>query len=146
MLYDPRRDFKSANELKLPHWVRDALIEVLRMFEADEVREVHRDDAGFFPNRLHAKAVDCFFNMSVWKAEVDCGTVMCIGGWIEHIAQRRFAPILSDDDYPELFALCHPCWDEDGKLRCWNRFTIPQACLAIRYYLTTGDGKNAWGA
>lgn len=143
------KTYLSAAELKCPQYVVDAAITLLGMLERGEF--VAADGKGRVPYEI-----DYGLNMGVWhmerrqytrpvvnflgrlmkKEEVlySCGTVGCIGGWIEHIAKRGAGTPVTDEDgsWADLF---YPKgWDDDIP----ENFPIERCTRALRAKLTTG--------
>jgi hypothetical protein len=112
---------KELNALKK---VRDGLREGLyRHLSAEDVYE--KKDNG--------KPV---FNMSNWATSQTCGTVGCIGGWME--AQLK-APRYSWDWPETLHPLFHPLVEGNE----WERITPKKAARAIDNFIETGDPQWA---
>ena len=133
------QSFLSAAELGLPEAHRDALIKTLVLMETDKLVHLHNDFIGVSGDDDYDLALDYkfsgYFNMSVWQAPADCGTVACIGGTAELISGLEFTPMMTSK-LPKLNELFYP---QIGSLL--GLVTIPQATQALRNYLTTGQAN-----
>lgn len=92
------------------------------------------------------------FNMNEWAAdsiykdEVECGTVCCIGGWADmlehgylswHWHETGASLGLSPDQTDDLFT-ARPSGD-DGPWFRYNSITLPMAVGVLDHYLATGE-------
>jgi len=128
-------NFLSAADLGIDPEVRDALIQVLHLFETEEL--VHVLDPTETVRPIEGK----LFSMNEWATHFPCGTVRCIGGWAETFMPHcpldadgdplwQYTKELEDLFYPPLGA--HP--SHYGS-------TPKQAAMALRNYLTTGSAQ-----
>lgn len=137
------QNFLPADQLGLTEKQRDAMIVFLGMCERGEIVHAGHEDYSI-PKGEHR------FNLNTWwdNEEIDplrreCGTVGCIGGWIDFICgvrtldERLTISILnSSPAESELRGLFFPGMDFD-----WKEVTVAQAGLAVRNYLTLGQAK-----
>lgn len=95
---------------------------------------------------LATEDAETHFNMRFWHEDVNeypdyarfpgqCGTVMCIGGYIS--SQPDISPELHDNIHATCMELFYPPW-EFGKYR---KITPAQAQQAVRNYLEHGNPK-----
>lgn len=122
--------YLSADELGITEDQRDALLWVRNRLEAGTIHHVGA-------RRLVIGERN--FNMRVWRRDGLCGSVMCIGGWMETRG------VFSKDDnrdctYPDVLdPLFKPNMSED----LWSRLTTSQTVRAIDYWLR-GYGESCW--
>ncbi len=123
------RIFLTAEDLRITEAQHDALIKTLRAFERGDMKYVSIYCEGD-PDSLK---FDGLFNMEVWHARYECGTVACIGGTAELLSGQEdlFDPIRST----ELDDLLYPRGVD------WARLTEVHAETALRNYLTTGSPR-----
>jgi len=121
---------RTAEELGILPSQREALIELRDGFcRGDFSHQYDLDETKDGAKRL--------FNMNVWRSDSGCGTICCIGGWVEAITGTSFGefqgykaqndPKLRSLFYPPL----HPAY--------WGQITVKQAAAAINNYLEEGD-------
>lgn len=130
------QSFQSAAELGISEPQRDALMKTLVLLETGKLTHEtgrYRFSSVSEENRKYSGR----FNMTLWAAEHDCGTVCCIGGTAELVGNTSFDMWAFSRNEPlkSLFApsvlLC----------RDWEKITPSEAATALRSYLTTGDAK-----
>lgn len=115
------QNFMSAEALEISEEHRDALIVTLRAFES---------------GRITAKD----FDLDEWVFTNSCGTVRCIGGWVEFLNPGvLFASAWANGMLPsELDDLFSPI-----AYRMGGHFdgdcTVAEATMALRNYLTIGS-------
>jgi hypothetical protein len=129
------QSFKSADELGITEPQCDALRKTLVLLETGKlVHETGRPKYSNTDNRKFSGR----FNMILWSADHECGTVCCIGGTAELVGNTSFGiwAFGSNEKLKNLFAPPMP-------MRCsdWHSITPAQAATALRSYLTTGDAK-----
>ena len=133
------RNYKTAAELGIPNEVYEALFEVRDRLDRGELVHWHPQD----PDNFRNPTVPNGFNMATWTNESECGTVGCIGGWVELISG---AHIMFDMD-SELTRLLYPLDDKTAvssrflRIDVYKTITPPQAVLAINNYLSTGKAQ-----
>lgn len=129
--------FLTAKQLGITPKTRSAMIWLLKQMEKGRVE--HHTAPEWHEEFLTLQTMP--FNMSTWgdRTRKDkltpakyCGTVHCIGGWIE-FKNRRKMPAADDDKLVDLF-----CPINVG-LRSWANITVKQAQRTIKHYLTTGE-------
>lgn len=126
--------FLPAKQLGLKEKERDALIKTLLLMEAGKMK--HRSRA---PADRPISEGKYGFNMGVWKAHWDCGTVCCIGGTAELVGGLRHdslgyrSSMLARSGKPDLFDLFYN----------YGGGSPPpeRAARVLRSYLTTGKTK-----
>lgn len=132
------QNFKTPAELGIPAAAMDALIAVLRMLERDEFQ--HR--RGIMRSTTKGIKSFKFFNMRAYRNHEDCGTVLCIKGAAEMVADM---PV--DGGQEVKF------WG--NKTEALDRLFLPhtrlglqaeaitphQAAIALRNYLTHGEPR-----
>lgn len=129
------QSFKSADELGITKPQRDALCKTLVLLETDKLVHVTaRAQSSCSDNPQFSG----HFNMSLWAAEYDCGTVCCIGGTAQLVGDTDFGQWWAFSDNWGLKNLFAP-----PQIRCsnWEMITPAQAATALRSYLTIGDAK-----
>jgi len=117
---------KTAKELDLTEHQYQALIQLREGLCRGEF--VHRRNK---KEPISGK----MFNMSVWKN--DCGTLCCIGGWVETLTGEDFNPQKS----PEIHELTHPgavSKTVSVSNHSWRNITEKQAAAAITNFLEEG--------
>ena len=130
------RSFMTHKELKITAPQHAALIKVLHMLERGELKHVIGSDPNYQPT-------DVGFNMEYWQGaysedgELRCGTVCCIGGWVETISRVRLDGAVDRQD--GLFRLFYPGYDLEPHLVEYSTITVEQAAHALSNYLTTGE-------
>jgi len=126
------RSFLSAEDLGIRQDQRDALIKVLHMLERGEL--VHTVFSRVH-HTIFARETHRGFNMTLWVEKHRCGTIACIGGWAELVANdsNLFDVVVNKLD--ELFS---PPEDE---VTNYASVTVEQASRALSSYLTTGDPR-----
>ncbi len=128
------QNFMTAADLGLTDEQHSALIKTLALMDAGKlvhVRDVEWDST---------KDEDVFsghFNMSFWTAPHSCGTAGCIGGTAEMISGVKFPDLLTEK-LKVLFYPSRACEIADID---YEDITVPQAAMALRSYLTTGDAR-----
>ena len=116
--------FKQAEELGCSEEMLRAAITVLGMLERGELIYVDVYADPLPPNG---------FNMGVLERRTSCGTVACIGGWIEVVLGERIK--LFADKWYDLF--CPREWGASA-----HEYTVDRCAKALRAKLTTG--KADW--
>jgi len=119
-----RSDLDAAT-LGILEDVRSALITLRGRLERGEI--VH-DNTERPRELVDYDAPLCAINMAVWH----CGSVGCIGGWIEAMTGLSEPKMLTT---PQLNDLCYP----RGLCCFWSDITPEQIAHAINNYLTTGN-------
>lgn len=124
--------FKTAAELGLTDKQHKALHDTLDLMEAGEIEHVSEFGGPPYEWTGHR------FNMGLWfcPADSSCGSVGCIGGTAEFLAQDNnlFDGIECAD--PSLYALFYP---GANVVYNYNAITVAQAAHALRNYLTIGE-------
>jgi hypothetical protein len=132
-------EFLTAEYLGLTEEQHEALIAALDALESGAVnyRENH---AAYYPVVPCKEAkLPHNFNMDTWRGEDGCGTVCCIGGLAEVMAQKS---VFTSCDIPEyLDRLFYPSYKYDDSVREFSEINAKQAAAALRNYLTTGEPK-----
>lgn len=130
------QNFRTAAELGISEKEVDALIKVLGMLERGEIPHVH--DLGTSLGPDHGTE-PVGFNMGSFYARTKCGTVCCICGWAEFVgALKHGSLMMRRQEVPALNAL----FDPSGRYGV-DPITPPQAAIALRSYLTTGEANWA---
>lgn len=122
------QNFKTPMALDIQDWEFEALLKVLGMLERGELRHVEPGCS------ISSYQFSGQFNMALWVADNDCGTVACIGGTASLIAGRK----IRSRETPGLCGLFYPCLKTD-----WAKITTEQAAIAVRNYLTHGEARWA---
>src|SRR6476659_10128344 len=114
------QSFKTAEELGCSEEMLRAAITVLGMLERGELILVDPDARSLPPNG---------FNMGVLSRHDGCGTVACIGGWMEIVAGKQsiYESIPLADGWHDLF--CPRGWG--GRFNA-HEFTIDLCAKALR--------------
>lgn len=117
------QNFKTPADLGITAAEFDALVKVLGMLERGELTHDHWD----------CPSVPNGFSMIEYITETQCGTVACIAGWADKIADTTFAS-------RHLFNLPRAL-DElfSGPTR--GDASPSQAAIALRNYLTHGEPR-----
>ena len=132
------QNLKTAADLKLNDKQYEALIKTLALLETNGISFIHEDERADVPvkDKKHYR----YFNMNVWDAAVmkqtawhKCGTVMCIGGTAEWLANDNG---LFNNTNNSLYDLFYPNVIQD-----WDNITVEKAAQALRNYLTTGEAN-----
>jgi hypothetical protein len=125
----------TATEKKAFRWVRDQL----RAGKFKHVKDTNDIEIGKVSIQTRLANIIRYFNMSNWagKKENNCGTVCCIGGWVEAKIGKPLRPSLLGNAN-DLF---HPY-----EIDYWDNITPKQAARAIDRYLKDGDADHAWSA
>jgi hypothetical protein len=121
------QNFKSPNELGLTSDEFGAAVKVLNMLERGEL--VHLPKGLCDPRAAEVRG----FYMRGWagyKERDECGTVCCIGGWMEVVLREP----LSKECHRRFHDLFYP----DGYYGDSERYTVEAAAQAMRAKLTTG--------
>jgi hypothetical protein len=128
MLYDPNKEFRSAEALSIREDWRAALIKTLAFMESGAMVRIPLKE-------ITPEVFECgprLFNMAEWG----CGTVGCIGGTAEAIGRVQFTGYSTgyspNGALYNLFFPRHPEYDD---------ITLSQASRALRNYLTTGSAQ-----
>lgn len=113
--------YKSHTDLNIPEQLWLGLVWMKGMLEDGKIKYSDKIAAGELQ----------YFNMNAW----DCGTIGCIGGWVE----SKFNCKVNDEIVynQKLSLLFFP--DVDG----YATITTKQAAMAIDSYLRMGDPQ--WG-
>lgn len=136
----------SAKELKLTEIQRNGLVKVLRMLETGELIHVPNIYDRWYDENPEKNKPDLppqYFNMGniFTVTEMNCDTACCIAGASDMWGGTNFidetGSLRNDLKYGLLDLFCPEAVDQSE----WRDITIPQAVLAIRNYLTTGDAK-----
>jgi hypothetical protein len=131
--------------------VRAALEKVAELFESENA-PLHMRSVALARNVRSGllEPGTATFDMNTWSEtavhwrqdgkEQVCGTVMCIGGWAEHLTpelglRAHFAQLRPLERGGPLYRLCHPPMD----LVNWSDVGPRDAARAIRNYLEKGD-------
>lgn len=138
-MLDSTPDTKTAADLGIAQEVYDALLSVATDLETGKLKHVDIAEA------RHAGTHGNAFNMVEWHYQsrpgTSCGTVCCIGGWVDlklgYVPDQHHDDFCGggtvDDESDPLEDLFCPHDVED-----WNSITPSQAASAIRHYLQTG--------
>ncbi|WP_027583958.1 hypothetical protein [Bradyrhizobium sp. Ai1a-2] len=129
-------DFLSAEALGIQPWVRDGLVEVLKLFDAGKMIHVHVDHVPLNRVKIATHKLSYEFNMARWMAKTECGTVACIGGTVELVARAQ-PGTMDDTETEELENLFYP-----PRVGDYSKITTHQAKQALRNYLTIG--RSDW--
>jgi hypothetical protein len=125
------QNFKAASDLGISEIEHRALITVLGMLERDEIP--FEDKGEWSPMNGEPVA----FNMMHVYGDAPCGTVCCLAGWAEYVAQARpFSLFGKRNRHEGLKALLDPYFGRGFRL---ERIAPAQAAVALRSFLTTGD-------
>lgn len=125
--------FLSADQLNVTELVRSALIITLDRLESGSIEYAHVDasqiDWETEPPKAHLE-----FNMSVWRRNHDCGTVVCMGGLAEVIAgvEPGMFEVIAP---PQLEMLYYP------PVQRAEDITVKEAAAALRNWLETGAAR-----
>lgn len=127
------QNFKTPAELDIPAAAMDALIAVLRMLERDEL-EHRRGIKGSTTKGIKSFK---FFNMRAYRNHEDCGTVLCIKGAAEMVADMQEEKFWGNktDALLSLFLPHTYCGLQAEAI------TPHQAAIALRNYLTRGEPR-----
>jgi hypothetical protein len=131
-------EFLSAEALGIEQWVRDALVEVLKLFAAGKMIHADLQTTRFTPREGRDREFSHEFNMACGASAHPCGTVACIGGTAEMVAGVKIGT-MDDTQTAELEELLFP-----SNLGNYARITPAQATRALRSYLTNGSAN--WAA
>lgn len=74
-----------------------------------------------------------WFNMTCWVRGLGCGTVYCMGGYLEKLLARDINKDMDEDEGLE--GLFHP------SIGNWNNISCEEAAQAIDNYLETGEAQ-----
>lgn len=121
------QNFKTAADLGIAKWEREALTSVLGRLERGELKH-----ASFY---TYDYVGDCF-NMCTTGQSAACGTAACIAGWAYLIAGKK-SPDADDlerraSENPDLYNLYFPNVDSIDAIK------PEQAAIALRNFLTVG--------
>lgn len=83
----------------------------------------------------HSRGSGMFFNMDIWSDTPDCGTVGCIGGWMEHFGWRMYGESSERDNNVLAALFYHYPINRDGDEA---HITGKQAARVARHFLKTG--------
>lgn len=118
---------KTPRELGITIKERNGLVKVRDGLANGEYRHVKFDSLGTAKDNGQP-----LFHMNHWRAtHYDCGTVGCIGGWLETITKTNIEE--GESDFKDLF---YP-YD----LGNWDKITPAKAAKAIDNFL---NGKQPW--
>lgn len=126
------QSFLSAEDLQITEPERDALIKTLHRFETNPPE---KKIAVEFNSGADVRDLK-YFSFQFVAAEIDCGTVGCIKGWAQNIANNDrlfWSPSLSRA-LIELFGL-NP---SPEYLFDYLKVTTEHAAFALRNFLTRG--------
>lgn len=119
------QSFLKPEALGISEEEQRALVKVLGMLERGELKYTHREEP-----------IANGFNMSCVSERNECGTVACIVGWAGIIMSKDFeGPKHGAKGAKALGRLICPANWGDGA------YTVPQAAIALRSYLTTGEPR-----
>lgn len=124
---------KTYVDLAIPEIMYNALVEVLRRLEMGKLshaRYIERN--GVETSELMIGN----FNMRTWGDTNSCGTVACIGGWVELIGGFKFGDGNGARTTIDLYELFFP-----PSMCNYNDITTQQAARATRNYLEDGNAK-----
>ena len=127
------QNFKTAADLRISEAQREALVRLLGMLERGEIRHQLSESVSYEDD-----GPLCSFNMMEWS----CGSVGCLGGWCDFLAERPFPVPVRDEP---LYGLFFPD-DEDIETITnydYDAITTSQAATALRNYLTLGRANWA---
>ena len=130
----------TATELGIHPEHREALIRVRDGLCSGEFIHI---DIETIPRLSQQKVYGKLFNMRNWNSVSSCGTVCCIGGWVEQLTGLKFDGESTNqkaDNITELHNLFFPY--EIGSGSAWKKITPKQAAAAITNYLE--EGKPYW--
>lgn len=125
--------FRTAEELKCSEADRAAAIKVLHMLESGEIKSIKFNEVIIGKRLL----------MSDWSEERLCGTVACIGGWME-IVKGGDLDFSEENEEGDVHGYGFGSWNDvfyppDW---CYRLFTVEEAAVALRAKLETG--KATW--
>jgi hypothetical protein len=115
----------------------DALARIregMRAGDYERVPEISLLVGGLTPRvdkRERAASGKRLFNMGLWAGRAECGTVCCIGGWLETEMGRR----LTESEERTCDALFYPGWG-------MNHISPEQAADAIQRFLNGGRTRE----
>ena len=129
------RTFKTPAELNLSDAEFNALVTVLVMLERDELPW----------HSIHEFGEGNGFNMDRWPdagypAGEHCGSVGCIGYWVEKVGSIGLAGNIRSGERNKLYRLLFP----QGTGTAYRDIMPEQAAEAMRNYLATGEAN--WAA
>ena len=128
MLYDPSKEFKTADELGLFEEQRYWLGETLRYMES-----------GVFSHKTYNQD-GLMFRMNDWiTAHDDCGTACCIGGTACMLADKPQLFNTFPGSYPVTLEKLFSLWTEKG-----TEVSVERGAAQLRKFLTTGECPWYW--
>lgn len=131
------QNIRTAKELGITELQHKSLCLTLSYLETGKVKYFDYDEEMTSDLPSEKYNFSGLFNMSVWKANTDCGTVGCIAGTAEMLGGCRFN-MLNGVDKPDLELLFYP---HHISHRYWDEITVEYAARALRNYLTYGHPK-----
>lgn len=129
------RNFMTHQELGTSKEVYGALVTLLGMLERGEVHYLETiTDKDVVGDLRH-------INMHYWR----CGTVGCMGGWVEHLADLEEDVLRKDLDVrnPALWQLFFPMMKEGRYAgdKPLSKITTDDMRQALHNYLSLGDSR-----
>ena len=126
------QNFKTCKDLRIPADEHGALIKILGLLEREELEWID------FREPIYPKGN--FFNMSTVERTNECGSVACIGGWVQILLHKRVGGVrglIERCRTRDLQDLYFPPGREDK----FNLITAYDAAAALRNYLTLGEPR-----
>jgi len=121
------QNLKTPADLGMDKKFHSTLVQILGMLERGEL--------------VHARALDPIpngFNMTQIRNESECGTVLCIAGWVNKLAHDAKAPGNPNSQHDLAYGrlIMPPGWSGSG-----HEITCDQGAIALRNYLTSGEAR-----
>lgn len=125
--------YLSAKELKIQSFERKGLID----FTEDKTLR-HNPKVTF--DTCPRDSTAPIFNMNYAERRADCGTVMCIGGYVAHRANRIAILPVTADFYVEVqrSEVLNELYYPSISFRLWSNISLEDAKQVVRNFLTTG--------
>lgn len=139
------QNFKTPAELKIREAEFNALANVLRMLEREELKHIHVTPAAYVAGRVdfyEGRKFDALFNMVGFAEQAECGTTACIAGTCDLVFGTTFAQkYWTAGNLPPNLIELFSCSEFTNARMATIR--PDEAAIALRNYLTHGEPRWA---